>query len=404
MYQSLTKNELHVLNTIRRVPNSDRTRLAEASGFSIPTISTVVKKLLNDRYVVSNDDYLEVAAEIASHIGISVGTSKIRVVLLDAKFECINPNTFFTYLLDANDERIFESNMPHINEHGLVLKTPDTLGELQRYINTIIQRLIVGSGDAIRSVGIAFPGMVNINSKMIIKCHNRTYLENVPLTNIINPEVWRILSEKKVTISINHNSRCAAIAEKEKSPDCLTKEFNSACLYLGTGIGLGCIYDNRIYNGVNGTAGQIGHFKLSAPLLHPEKSVKDYGKCSCGQYGCVEHMLRKEVFNWDLKAFMDFDGELKDDQLDGVSRYIAYIISNLLNEQSFDTIILTGKLSKSYNKMWSGITELYKEWCYSGLETQCTLRTSMFGSYAPAVGAAIFSYFENTGCALDWNK
>jgi glucokinase-like ROK family protein len=47
---------------------------------------------------------------------------------------------------------------------------------------------------------------------------------------------------------------------------------------VGTGIGCGIVLDGRVYRGVAGTAGDIGHIKLD-----------DYGPaCACGEVGCLE--------------------------------------------------------------------------------------------------------------------
>ncbi|HEV2779289.1 MAG TPA: ROK family transcriptional regulator [Actinophytocola sp.] len=47
---------------------------------------------------------------------------------------------------------------------------------------------------------------------------------------------------------------------------------------IGTGIGCGIVVGGRVYRGVAGTAGDIGHIKLD-----------DYGPaCACGEVGCLE--------------------------------------------------------------------------------------------------------------------
>lgn len=48
---------------------------------------------------------------------------------------------------------------------------------------------------------------------------------------------------------------------------------------LGTGVGGGIIHDGRIYNGINGAAGEIGH-------LHMEDDEEE--ACGCGSHGCFE--------------------------------------------------------------------------------------------------------------------
>jgi glucokinase-like ROK family protein len=57
-------------------------------------------------------------------------------------------------------------------------------------------------------------------------------------------------------------------------------EPNLAYIKIGTGIGCGILLDGKIYHGVLGTAGEIGHVTVS----------QDGPPCKCGNYGCLEAM------------------------------------------------------------------------------------------------------------------
>jgi glucokinase-like ROK family protein len=57
-------------------------------------------------------------------------------------------------------------------------------------------------------------------------------------------------------------------------------ETNLAYIKIGTGIGCGLLLDGRVYHGVVGTAGEIGHVTIS----------QDGPPCKCGNYGCLEAM------------------------------------------------------------------------------------------------------------------
>ncbi len=54
---------------------------------------------------------------------------------------------------------------------------------------------------------------------------------------------------------------------------------------LGTGIGSGLVIDGKIYLGVSETAPEMGHHIILA----------DGPRCSCGRYGCVEALARRDA-------------------------------------------------------------------------------------------------------------
>lgn len=55
---------------------------------------------------------------------------------------------------------------------------------------------------------------------------------------------------------------------------------NVLVVTLGTGVGGGLILNKELYQGSNGTAGEIGHTKIA--------SVKNGPQCGCGARGCLE--------------------------------------------------------------------------------------------------------------------
>lgn len=55
---------------------------------------------------------------------------------------------------------------------------------------------------------------------------------------------------------------------------------NVLVITLGTGVGGGLILNKELYQGSNGTAGEIGHAKIS--------SIKTGPQCGCGARGCLE--------------------------------------------------------------------------------------------------------------------
>ncbi len=57
-------------------------------------------------------------------------------------------------------------------------------------------------------------------------------------------------------------------------------EDNVACVFIGTGVGMGVVCDGRLYEGEEGLAPELGHIKY--------ESAHTGRLCGCGQKGCVE--------------------------------------------------------------------------------------------------------------------
>jgi glucokinase len=53
---------------------------------------------------------------------------------------------------------------------------------------------------------------------------------------------------------------------------------NFICIFVGTGIGSGIVQNGRLYTGLTGTAGEVGHM-----TIHAGGRI-----CGCGNFGCLE--------------------------------------------------------------------------------------------------------------------
>ena len=404
-----TMTDLRIINTIRRMPNAEKGQLSEYTDFSYPTIVTALKKFSDPDHdlILIEDDIVNLKSDSSFYIGISIGQSQIKVVLLDYNF-----NYYTDKYIEAAYEELMQSHpdliddnhkFDYIKEKGICISTPDSRVDLVKIINDVVEKLVYNEKYNVEGIGIAFPGMVDQCNNKIVASSNLSILENLTESSLFNPKLLNYLYEKEIVIVFEHNAKAAVIAEKEKSANCLTGEKNMACLYLGTGIGVGYIFDNKLFRGTQNNSGQIGHSKLSAPLVNPSNSIEKYGKCACEQYGCVEHLIRKEVFG-NVDDFKNFDiCQATEVQIVNLSKYIAFLISNILNFLALDTIVITGRLSKIYNRLWAYLISEYPNLCFDGLETLCSFRTSSLGLFAPAVGSAICAYFKKYNHLLDWN-
>ena len=121
---------------------------------------------------------------------------------------------------------------------------------------------------SIAAIGVGVPGGVNNETGHVYNCNNLGWLD-VPFRD----EMAKYFD---CPILLDNDANVAALAENTAG---VSKGCSSSVLItLGTGVGSGIVIDGKIFSGVHGVAGEIGHMTL----------VPDGIPCTCGRRGCVE--------------------------------------------------------------------------------------------------------------------
>lgn len=116
--------------------------------------------------------------------------------------------------------------------------------------------------------GVGCPGVVNPKTG-VLEYSNNLGQFNVPLKSMLNQMLG-------IDVYTENDANCAALGEVAAGA---AKGAESALMVtLGTGLGGGIIIDGKIYPGINGVAGEIGHM-----VICPGGE-----ECTCGRRGCWE--------------------------------------------------------------------------------------------------------------------
>lgn len=153
-------------------------------------------------------------------LGVDIGGTKIRAVLLDNK----NRRFFgFNIATPKNKKAFFEV--------------------LEKEIGEIIKK------NKISGIGIGLPGIVDVKNGVLIKSPNLLFLKNW--------QAKKFFSKFNRRVAIDNDSRCFLRAEAKFGA---AKGYKNAIgLTIGTGIGGGIMIDGKIYYGKNSGAGEFGH-------------------------------------------------------------------------------------------------------------------------------------------------
>ncbi|MGH9705269.1 MAG: ROK family protein, partial [Candidatus Acidiferrales bacterium] len=136
-------------------------------------------------------------------------------------------------------------------------------------IQTLIDRF--GENRPLDGIGIGTPGPLELPAGRLRNPPNLPGWDDFHL---------RAAAEKMLgrSVSIESDANLAALAECRLGKG-RTLGFDTLCmLTLGTGVGNGIILGGKIWDGMNGMAGEAGH-----ATIWPDGHV-----CGCGSHGCLE--------------------------------------------------------------------------------------------------------------------
>jgi glucokinase len=121
----------------------------------------------------------------------------------------------------------------------------------------------------VAAVGIGAPGPLDIDAGVVVAPPNLPGWDRVPLGRLIEDEL-------SITTFLDNDANAAALGEHRFGAGRGTDHM--IYVTVSTGIGGGLILDGKLYHGVGGVAGEIGHVTVlpHGPL------------CNCGNRGCLE--------------------------------------------------------------------------------------------------------------------
>src|SRR5262245_17240409 len=120
-------------------------------------------------------------------------------------------------------------------------------------------------------IGIGVPGIIDLETGMLRESPNLPGWDDYP----VREEIERRL---KTQVVLENDANAAAFGEKWRGA---AQTVDSMCmLTLGTGVGGGVVLDGKIWHGMKGMAGELGH--INVELEGPP--------CGCGSRGCLEQL------------------------------------------------------------------------------------------------------------------
>lgn len=336
-------NRTLILNIIRRDGPISRAEIAKQAKLTPPTVTNIVHELLESQLVKEREMgvstggrkpiLLTINAESFYVIGVDVGIRQLRVVIAD---------------LNATITNKIEEPIPDgIGKKEFVKLLIDQVDGIIQHANLTKEKII--------GIGIGMHGVVDATEGVALYAPNFD-LKNIPIKTTLEKEF-------QLPVKVENDAKALALGENWFGYGVNVQ--NMVCLNIGNGIGAGIIIDDKLFNGKNGIAGEIGHtaIELNGP------------KCSCGNHGCLQALAagdaireralkeinlgRKssiaELVNGDMdrvdgkvvhQAAIHGD-ELAIEVLKQSGRYLGVGIANLINLLNPELVVISGGVSKA---------------------------------------------------------
>lgn len=357
--------------------------LARTLHISLPTVTNLVKGLLSDEILIEDGfeesqggrraALLKLNPEYASAIGVEVSLAGVHAVLMDLAGNII--------------DRVSGRTDP-------VTDCDKTMDEVISLITPLVEKV---PRSKLKGIGVGVAGLVDREHGVSLKFPHCENWSNVRISNILQ-------SRFSTETCVENDIQAATLAEFRYGAARGVPSF--LYLHIGHGIRVGMVLDGKVFHGVHGRAGELGHIV-----------VEEQGPiCYCGNYGCLESLaspraivnqakeaMQKGVestissyaggdlsaINIDAVLSAAGDGDrLAVNLVERVGAHIGRVVANLANLFDPAMFILAGKLTGDDSLMVEAIERVFRRTAMPAARDEVEIRKSAFRESPCPRGAA----------------
>jgi glucokinase len=276
-------------------------------------------------------------------------------------------------------------------------------------VEAVINRLLTTASNTLdkanmeisqlEGLGIATAGALDTKRGIVTASPNLPGWHNVPLKDIITEKLG-------VNVYLMNDANAAALAEYLLGAG--RGAHNMIYITVSTGIGGGVIINGRLYSGVDGCAGEIGHMTIDV----------NGPKCNCGNSGCLEVLasgmaVAKEAITRVRRGESSQLSELVAGKLEDIdarivgiaasrgdplafdiiakaANYLGVGMVNLVNIFNPERIIVGGGMSHLGDMLLEPARRVVRERAFQLAAQSVSIIPSQLGDNAGVIGAAMF--------------
>ncbi|MBP1969265.1 glucokinase-like ROK family protein [Virgibacillus natechei] len=276
-------NKSNILNKIRKSEPISRAQIAKETELTPPTVSSIVKELLEQGIVRESD------------LGDSKGGRKPTMLL-------INSDAFYVIGVDAGPEKVecilTDLSGKVFERTSSKLRKPITNDQfitiLKENINKILQSSTTDKEKVI-GIGVAMHGVVDVETGTSLIAPNLD-LSDIPIKAELE-EAFNVI------IKVENDARAMALGESWFGGHGDLESM--VAVNIGRGVGSGVVINGKLYHGAQDIAGEIGHMTIDM----------NGAICECGNRGCLQTFASGEAVA--KRARHQVDDEIESGTLTG---------------------------------------------------------------------------------------
>jgi glucokinase len=253
---------------------------------------------------------------------------------------------------------------------------------------------------SLAAVGVGAAGQIDRKAGVVVDAPNLG-VKDMPLGDILGKHFG-------VPVAVGNDVEVAALGEDLHGSG---RGYNNfVCVFVGTGIGSGVVQNGRLYTGLTGTAGEIGHMTIQAG-----------GRlCGCGGRGCLEayasrtaitraimaeiHHGRPSVLADEaarqlksgetvirsgiLAAAIQQKDELVIEIITEAANYLGYGLGSVMNFYNPDCIILGGGVIEAIDLLFETAVHRARTTALAASAHKTPIIRAKLGDFSGVVGAA----------------
>ncbi len=371
-----------VLGAIRRFGPISRTELAELTDLTSGTITNVTSRLL-ELGLISE------AGNAASRGGRKRVLLKLREDAFLAIGIEISRHHVFGVLANLTGKvvaRAEESTEPGEGPVKTIARVVEIIERFKKETASL-ECPVIG-------VGIGVPGPVKAEEGIVTTPPNFPGWRWIRLKD-------QVESKSGLGVLIDDDARTAALGEAWFGAGRGTESL--VYISVGSGIGAGVVVQGRLYQGVHGLAGQVGHTSVDPQGL----------RCECGNVGCLElfaaassivRQARERLRDGDPSVLAEYEkaGDLTINRIcqsaeagdlvavsvmDTACNYLGTGVANVINVYDPHMIILGGSLVRAYDVLVDRVRAIARERSFARGGEGSQIVRSKLGQDVSAIGA-----------------
>ena len=296
---------------------------------------------------------------------------------------------------------LFNESMDMIDHNQILTDQEISLNELMDLLTALTRHLLSKNNltiDHLQGVGAAFPSYIDYKKGLVLDTSFLNSLTNAPVRDMLS-------SRLGVSVQLDNDANAAALAEHQLGAGVGHDDMIYAA--LATGIGGGLILNGKLYRGMHGMAGEIGHMFVSDSTGYP---------CTCGVVGCVQsissgaHMAKyvtDRIKEGEDSSILNYAGTLAGIDLEAVGKalrggdplalevvsrgaeYLGRMFHSLNQIFDIDYFVYGGGVAKLGSPFIDRVVAAYRRYSINDARHPAQFVPAKFGNQAGLYGAAL---------------